>query len=213
MQRVLLLAVCLACVPSLSGCVIPYAYPKLDFTRSLQLAASPTEVHVFRVDVAQAKSGSPAIYGWEQLTEVPVQDSGRVSPQIKSSLPHGVYLFMGALNYDFGTSSALVLRAYRPGFELLEVKSMERTDQLAWIPAAELAAQERALDALFPLAEGAEFQASKRVVHPGSISAAHREALHFGAAEYERLATSTDSQDDRAGLRKKAERLRERAEE
>src|SRR4051812_25667117 len=118
MQRALLFAVCLVCLPSLSGCVIPYAYPKLDFTRALQLDTPPGDVHVLRVDVAQAKSGPPATYGWEQLTEIPVQASGKVTAQIKSSLPAGVYLFMGALNYDFGTSSTLALRAYRPGFEL-----------------------------------------------------------------------------------------------
>lgn len=197
----------------MSGCVIPYAYPKLDFTRALQLDMPPGDVRVFRVDVAQAKSGPPATYGWEQLTEISVRDSGRVASQIKSSLPHGVYLFMGALNYDFGTSRTLALRAYRPGFELVEVKSLERTDQLVWISAPDLTVQERTLDALFPLEEGAEFQIGKRVVHRGSISAAHRQALHFGAAEYERLAATTDVREQQSKLVDKAHRLRARAEE
>jgi hypothetical protein len=48
---------------------------------------------------------------------------------------------------------------------------------MAWNPAPGLDAQERALDALLP---------PKRL-EPGSTSAAHREALLFGAAEYERL--------------------------
>ena len=154
LDRHLLIAALVVCLPSLTGCVIPYAYPKLDFTRALQLDAPPGDVHVFRVDVAQAKSGIPACYGWEQLTEIPLRDSGRVPSQIKSSVPAGAYLFMGALNYDFGISSNLALRAYCPGFELVEVKSMELTNQLAWIPAPDLAAQVGALDALFPLRQG-----------------------------------------------------------
>lgn len=213
MQRALLLFVCLVCLPSLSGCIIPYAYPKLDFTRALQLDAPPGDVRVFRVDVAQAKSGPPATFELEQLTEISVPSSGKVTPQIQASLPTGVYFFMGALNYDFGSRRTLALRVYRPGFELVEVKSMERTNQLAWAPAPDLAVQERALDTLFPLKRGDEFQAGERVTNRGSISPEHRAALLYGAAEYERLAATTDLHDECTNLLRKATQLRERAEE
>jgi len=205
----LLFTACVVCLPCVSGCVIPYAYPKLDFTQALQLDVPLEEVRVFRVDVAQSKGPAPAaIYARERLAEVPVAETGKVATQIKPSLPVGVYLLMGALNYDYRSSASLALRAYRPGFELVEIDSMEQVEQIVWIPAYDLAAQEWALDSLLPL-EMDQDAGSHVTQEVGTCSTAHREALLFGAAEYARLAMIAESHDEQTKLQEKAGKLRE----
>ena len=211
MHRAFLLVVCVVCLPCVGGCVIPYAYPKLDYTQALQLDAPVGEVRVFRVDSVQSKLDFSRSER-ETLAEIPVSETGQVATQIKPSLPVGVYLFMGALNYDYRSSASLALRAYRPGFELVEIDSLEQVDHIAWTPAYDLAAQERALDSLLPLAMhgGAEPQVKLEV---GSSSPAHRAAILFGAAEYSRLATLADLPDAQTRLNEKARKLNEWAKE
>jgi len=91
------------------------------------------------------------------------------------------------------SSASVGLRLYRPGFELIEIKSWGRADKIDWKVAAGLEVQEGALDKLFPV--------------DGHTSG--KEAFLFGASEYERLAANVLSDDDRARLDSKAKALRE----
>ncbi|WP_254506560.1 hypothetical protein [Anatilimnocola floriformis] len=210
MPRFLLIAALLLGLPIISGCALPYAYPKVDFTRALQIAASPDEVHVFRVDIGQVTENSHInYYSSERLTELTVGGDGQVATQIKPSLPVGVYLLMGALNHDFRVNRTLELRAYRPGFWLVKVESMEKVKEVVWTPALNVEAQERALDGLFSMPYDAEQRCSRPSA--GSTSADHRRALLYGASEYKRVAAIAELADEQARLLKKAESLKERA--
>lgn len=208
MQRALLIAAYLLYLPCASGCIIPYAFPKVDFTRALQLDAQ-TDARFFRVDKTQVTLPYPAFVK-EQLSQIPVTKSGTVAAQFKPSFRNGIYLFMGVLNYDFGQGRHLALRAYRPGFELVEIESMEQFERIDWIPAEDLAAQEQALDSLVTIERYVDYM----IQAEGSSSAAHREALLFGAAEYERLADSLpEASEMQSRLYRKAAKLKARAEE
>ena len=201
---------CLVCLLCSSGCAVPYVYPKLDFTQSLQLDVPSGEARVFRVDVVRTKA--PGVrHAMERLSEVPVADSSQVATQFKPSAHRGIYLFMGALNYDFQASSSLELRAYRPGFELVTIHPGEQIEQIAWTPAPDLAAQERTLDSLLPQKRG---DSSELVsLDKGSCSTAHRNALVFGAEEYERLSALVVLTAAQTRLTNKAHSLRKLAAE
>jgi hypothetical protein len=211
MQRAVLNAVCFVCLLSSSGCVIPYAFPKLDYTRALQLDAPPTEVHVFRVDKTQITTPYPVNIR-ERLSQISAGSNGKVAAQFKPSLRSGIYMFMVALNYDFGSGKYLALRAYRPGYELVEIESLEKVEQIHWTPAKDWAAQEQAVDSLLPDPHH-ESRGSCLQQEVGSSSAAHRQALLFGAAEYDRLAQIAETPDDQMRCQRKARNLRERASE
>jgi hypothetical protein len=209
MQRVIFIALCLVYLPCLTGCIIPYAFPKVDFTRALQLDVPQEDARFYRVDKSQITWPYP-VFVKEQLSQIPVTKSGKVAAQFKPSFRNGIYLFMGALNYDYGQGRHLAVRAYRPGFELVEIESTEQVDRIDWIPAEDLAAQERAIDSLVPLET---YWSDHIIPAEGSSSTAHRDALLFGAAEYERLAAIAPSPEENTRLLQKASKLKQRAEE
>jgi hypothetical protein len=127
------------------------------------------------------------------------------------------------------TSSQVAVRLYRPGYDLVEIRAREPADGVIWKAAPDLASQERAVDALFSagtVAAGLTREADPEellfdalvVLEPGSTSDEHRDALLFGAAEYDRLAASVQGRDSDAlnahtRLYKKAVALRTRAEQ
>lgn len=206
MKQMLLSAVCLLCLPFLGGCVLPYcAYPTLDYTPSVKLERTTDQVRAFRVDIDRPTADMSVFVGpvYERLSEVPVTDTDDIPAQVRPSLSYGLVVLGIALNYLTHTSHSVALRIYRPGYELVEVKSWEAVNKVVWRLAPDLAGQQHALDALLPLGR----------LEPGSPSAAHREILLFGASEYERLASMAQSQDHQAGLRAKARQLRDRAKE
>lgn len=190
-------------LPFLSGCVCPYcAIPKLDYTPSVKLESEPDEVHAFRVDISRS-NGSMSVFregaASESLEELRVNDANEVPAQIKPSVRYELVVIGIALNYLSYTTHSVALRLYRPGYELVEVRSWERGDQIEWRAAPGLRAQEIALDSLFPIGS----------LERGSESRAHRKALIFGACEYERLATNADSKADQTRLIGEANELRE----
>jgi hypothetical protein len=206
MGRAVLLAGIVLCLPFLGGCLFPYcAYPKLDYTPSLRLDASPKEVHVFRVAITRPTADLSVFVGpvYERLSEVPASSTDEVPAQVKPSFTYGFVVIGVALNYLTHSSHSVAVRLYRPGYELVEIKSWERKHRVAWHPAPDLEAQETSLDTLLPLG----------LLEPGSKSAAHQDALLYGASEYERLAALTRSEDHHARLASKARKLRERAKE
>jgi hypothetical protein len=207
MPRTIVLAVLLLFVPLLSGCLVPYcAYPTLAYTPKVKLESVASEVHAFRVDITRANadvdvfSASP---GYERLSEIPVTKTDEVPAQVKPSVSYGFVVIGIALNYLTHTSHSVAVRIYRPGYELVEIKSWDGMNKVTWKPAPDLEAQEKTLDALFPLKQ----------LDPGCESAMHRSALLFGLAEYERLATLARSQDQQERLTTKASKLRERVNE
>jgi hypothetical protein len=140
---------------------------------------------------------------YECLTELPVTPTGTVPAQIKSSLSYGFVYPILVVNAFIHTSHSLALRLYRPGYELVEIESWDQVDRVVWKPVADLETQEKVLDALL---------ANELFV--GSSSAAHRDVLRFGVAEYTRLAAATQSSRERMRLATKARRLaRDAAEE
>lgn len=205
MRRTILLAGHLLCLFSLGGCIFPYcAYPTLDWTPRVKLDTSPSEVHAFRVDIIKATADLGVFVepGDESLSAIPVASTDEVPAQVKASVSYGFVVIGFALNFLTHTSHSVALRVYRPGYELVEIRSWERVNRVAWKPAGDLGAQEKAIDRLLPLDR----------LEAGSRSPAHREAILFGAAEYERLASVAQSQDDQARLATKAGKMRTRAE-
>jgi hypothetical protein len=209
MPRVLPLALTLLLLAFIAGCIFPYcAYPTLGYTPSVQLDTPPDVVHAFRVDITRARADLGVFqfypyHGAECLTEVPVTNTDEVPAQIKPAVSYGLVVIGIALNFFTHTGHSLALRLYRPGYELVEIHSWELVNRVAWRPAPDIKAQEKALDTLFPFAR----------LEPGSKSPAHKKALLFGAAEYERLAAATHEESDRTRLTKQATSLRGRAEE
>jgi hypothetical protein len=206
MQRAILPTVCLLCLPFLSGCVFPYcAFPKLDYTPAVKLDAQPDEVRAFRVDSIMPSADLDVFAGpvYDRLSEIPVTNTDEVPGQLKPSVTYGFVVVGIALNFLTYTDHSVAVRLYRPGFDLVEIKSWERAHRVAWKPAPDLDAQEKALDGLLPFGG----------LEPGSGSAAHKDALLFGAAEYERLAAGASSPEQRERLAAKASKLRGRARE
>ncbi len=191
-------------LPTLGGCVAPYCYPKLENIHSIR-EGRDADIHVFRVDVTRC----PVKFllfttqsQQDQLRELPIAAGECVPSQTQVSLSRGLGL-LGVLLHDDGghVRHDLLLKLYRPGYELLVLEPGQRADQIAWKPLPDLEAQGKQLDALCARAK------------PGSASPAHRDALLFIASEYERLATNAaEDQMLKQHLDEKAKALRELAE-
>jgi hypothetical protein len=206
----------------LCGC-IPYVLPSLEVTGPLDLAEAAGEVHVFRVEVA-TKTGRPC-YGSEghSLSRIPLR-GGVVPPQVQAGLDRGVIIIGVALNYHFHYHDGVLVRLYRPGYELVQFRSWQIGKKLEWTPVADLAGREKAIDDLldgcgtvnncWPAAERLTGTAAWDVpggLRPGSHSEAHRATLAFAASEYERLLQTTATECDEAVTRRlldKAEKVR-----
>src|SRR5262249_37497700 len=93
----------------------------------------------------------------------------------------------------------MAVRLYRPGFDLVEIKSWDAVREVAWTPAPDLAGRETALDNLFRVD-----QLDRDCKLP-----AHIECLEFGASEYERLSRDAALDSDSERLDAKARALRE----
>jgi hypothetical protein len=206
MLRVFALIACSLCLPCVGGCVFPYcAYPKFDYIPAVKCDTPPGAIRAFRVDISKPTGDLSVFVGpvYERLSELPVTNTDEVAAQVKPSLTYGFVVVGVALNYLTHTSHSIALRVYRPGYELVEIKSWELTHRVAWRPAPDLDAQEKVLDRLLPVG----------LLETGSVAATHQDVLLFGAAEYERLAAVTSSPEQQGRLVEKAKQLRERAKE
>jgi hypothetical protein len=185
-----------------SGCLVPYAYPKVSWTRGVSVGPKPEEVRAFRVDVI----GDIVDIGeTDRFVLAPITPifGDREPIQAKISLEYGIYVVGIALNYPIHHGHTTLVRLYRPGFQLVEIKSWEFPGNVTWIGAADLLAQEKAVDDLLTVpsieAPRLEFSYgrdafshprawSNTELLPGCASAKHREVLLFAASEYDRLA-------------------------
>jgi hypothetical protein len=178
-------AVCAAFFAGLSGCLLPVAYPCLTHVPGIRIGEDHDQAHAFRVDETLRRADL-SLDERDLLT--PISLSGDAIPaQFDLSVTHGLYVVGVALNYPIITGHSVAVRLYRPGYELIEVKPGENVDKADWKAAPDLASQEKALDDLF--CHVGRDGDSHFLLAPGSASATHKQALYFGAAEYERLAS------------------------
>jgi hypothetical protein len=220
-HKLLLGLVFLAC-PLSSGCFIPvgYAYPTVGMTPPLHATATTESVRAFRVDVHKEfgymKPGGESTYS---LKEILISDDGWISSQAQFGFGYAWYLNCIAFTYDHEIHETLRVRIYRPGYETIQVKPWAIPKELVWTSAADLNAQETAVDALVapgPILSSTDHSlfAQKTLVN-GSSSKAQRDALLFAASEYERLAdlaaAGTEGEALRDRLRGKANGLIELA--
>jgi hypothetical protein len=189
----------------LLGCMVPYAYPKVDYTMPIKVECPGEEVHAFRVDITQHRTDVPARDATVCLTELPLNGGGEIPAQKKSSVTYGFYVFAVALDLPVETNHDVHVRVYRPGFELVEIASWQPPECVDWKRAPDLKTQAEVLHSLVWMAE------------PGSASPANRAALLFAASEYERLAALAPPDYGKDTLKSRlmdeARELRKRADE
>lgn len=206
---------------SITGCLLPYTYPKLDYVPGLDSVADGSEVRAFRVDVT-AKQVDLGEDGSFKLTPIKLRPDGSVPGQIGMSLERGVYVAGVALNYNVGRVHTTRVRLYRAGYQLVEVAPWGSSGPIIWAPATDWAAQEKAIDDLLrqpfvssrvaALAEGkSTFWGSKAGTPqlPAILNDSPDvpPALAFAASEYERVARLAPTRADATRLREKARLL------
>jgi hypothetical protein len=217
LQQRVIHAFVLVVLPTLPGCLLPFAVPKVSQTPLLNLGPEADQIHVFRVDDTL---DFVDIGGVDHLTYSEItSNSGWLLPRTKLSATYGFYVY-SVLSYPCYISHSLGLKLYRPGYELVELDSWEQPGKIVWNEAPDLASQEKVLDKLFLMKPDERWDdltsASDKCLSPGSASPEHQRVLLFAAAEYERLASrlvanGTEEKNSRARLEAKASKLRELA--
>jgi hypothetical protein len=219
---------CIGLLCSLAaGCMqVPYFLPEINYAPGVDAKCKPEEVHAFRVDVtqrAEINEGRDAVSGklveYEQLTQIHTSADGSTSAQLGVNFASG-WRYVGFYNFtSSSTEHGVTLRFYRRGYDTIACKPGEGMHELDWKPAADLEAQIKAVDDLMrgPAPAKSQNITAKHVLEPGTKSAGHREALLFGATEYERLArdlsaSDPDERNTRRDLINEAKRLRNLAE-
>lgn len=210
----------------LTGYLIPYAYPHLSYVADVQDQDPSEDVRAFRIDVSESivDIGENDEFTMTPLT---LSKKGKFSSQIDLNLDYGFYVVGLVLNYPVHNGHSTLVRLYRRGYKLVELRAWERSSIVKFEPAPSLQDQEKAIDNLLtpPSIEAprAEFgfglsksSLCRGQVKPGSTSLKHRDALLFAASEYECLALSAASDQDlckeaRARLLGKAHDLRDHA--
>lgn len=212
MKRLLFLAAVL--LPNCTGCVA-FAYPTLVHVPELAVPNPDGSVHAFRVDVDTTTTAPNAVKTQYTLSRIPIDARGLIPSQLELAPATGVYNPFGVPGVAEERSNyTMLVRAYRPGYRTIEVQAWEKSRELMWLPAADLAAQEKAIDDLlavpggvdqawwtvtqsksFPFGSDAKGKISilskdDLGLQPGAVSSAHRQALQFAAGEYARLANS-----------------------
>lgn len=209
-----------------AGCMqVPYVLPEINYAPGVDAKCKPDEVHAFRVDVtqrAEINEGRDAVSGklveYEQLSRIRTSTDGSTSAQVGVTFASG-WRYVGFYNFtSSSTEHGVTLRFYRRGYETIAFKPGEGMRELDWKRASDLESQIKAVDDLMrgPAPRKSQSITAKQVLEPGTKSAAHREALLFGATEYERLARAlsayeSDERDARRDLLAEAKRLRDLA--
>ncbi len=192
----------ISCLPLFSGCILPYcAFPTVSYTPRVNIEDADN-VHAFRVDFTN-DTGDMSVFapgpGTGRFSSVTAKRDNAVPAQIKPSVSYGFVVIGVALNYLTYTDHTMAVRLYRPGFDLVEIRSWEAARDVTWTPAPDLAAQEEALDNLFQVD-----QLDRDCKLP-----THIECLKFGASEYERLSREATLKGDSQRLDAKARTLRD----
>jgi hypothetical protein len=188
MRRILLIAAL-----CLSGCMLPYAAPSVNYVPPFDLECPAGEVRVFRVNITRERSDAD-VEELCELKEVGAEGINKTPGQTSLGYTNGVYVTgKHGKVHNASTSHTLAVRLYRPGYETVELNSWDPPGKIIWKEAMTAAVQEMALDDLFDLGEKKTTPDEKaamvhRTLQPGTKSSAHRTALRFGAGEYARLA-------------------------
>jgi hypothetical protein len=203
-RRYLFAIFCLSCLVAVGCMQVPYVLPEINYAPGVDAKCKRDEVHAYRVDVTQKTEiteGLTSVRGKviesQELTRIRTSASGSTSPQIGVTFASG-WRYVGVVNFtSSSTEHGVMLRFYRPGYETISLKPGEGMRELNWKEAPDLDAQAKAVDDLL---RGTAPNKSptitvQQVLEPGTKSAAQREALLFGAGEYERLARSLSTSD------------------
>jgi hypothetical protein len=216
MKRWLMLLAVFA--PNLTGCM-PYVYPTISHTPELTVPNADGSVHAFRVDVDRTeRSPQPATTQYT-LSRIPLNERGIIPGQVEVAHAMGIYnpLGIGETVEHERSHYTMSVRVYRPGYRTMEVKDWGKARDLQWAPAADLLAQEKAVDDLIATPEAAkatwwELKDEKMPglgLLPGLESNSQKQALLFASGEYQRLAgTPTAMQPANQTMR---ERLQQKA--
>jgi hypothetical protein len=188
---------------ALAGCIpfIPvyYAYPTVVSVPKAYVGEGHKDVRAFRVvikdDLSTVDLAKPGSY---QLSELRITKDGQVPGQVGVQFDTGFIWNCVALTYESHTNRTARVRLYRPGFDLVELVSGDPPGEVKWEEVKDLLQEEKAIDALLSPTEQSTWNRLHEATQeepwcfaqldPGSVSPAHRKALLFAAAEYERLA-------------------------
>ncbi len=204
-----------------AGCIpIFWAYPTVSYVPGLELRDAAPEVFTVRVDIEDYRPNTIMLGGPSDryvLRPVTIAPSGRVGSQAKLSLDH----FNGKLVYGIlplvrHKSHTVCVRLYRPGYDLVEVRSLEWVGPICWRAASDLASRERAVDDLLAThaTRGSDQCGSPEEqlilgLVSGRAVPEHQQVLLFAATEYEKLADFEAG--DNQGLVAFQGRLRDKA--
>ncbi len=223
LRRFFLVIVGLACLASL-GCVhVPYCLPEIKRVAAVQVPWPSDDVHVFRVDGTEKSTswqgigcGHPyRVNQTDELTRLQPSAHKTIASQWTTGVERG-WVTVGIVGRGYESTKHIVaVRFYRPGYETIEVKPGEEQKEFDWKPVADLAGQEAAVHCLIGSTGFPYHNHGYRTYSagPGNHAPAQREALHFCADEYERIAffvTDNDPDADatRTRLDEKAKSLR-----
>ncbi len=210
MRRWLIL---LALLPNCTGCLC-YAYPTIAYTPEMPVDNHDGNAHVYRVDIDRTERQPGTASTQYTLMQIPLDRFGVVPSQLEVAPAAGIWnpLHLGDTKEVERSTFTLTIRCYKPGCQTMEVQSWDSAKPLQWLPARDLAAQEKAIDDL--LADPAtphsfapgltvtgntspgsftwwdlKDQKSPQLgLQPGSASVEQRKALEFASTEYQRLA-------------------------
>jgi hypothetical protein len=212
---------------------VPLCIPELSYVGPVDLGTAGADVHAFRVDVTEKtvvnidqnlKSAGGGVTYYE-FTPMQLSARSTTSLQWDVSWAYG-WRCIGLWDYwPTLTTHSVAVRLYRRGFETTELRPGAGVPD-DWNEAADLAAQEKAVDDLLgvsPLKSTSPLKLVKGTgahsppaLELGTKSPGHQQALLFAAGEYEWLAHQTSEHDVeeqaiRARLLNKARRLHELA--
>jgi hypothetical protein len=206
------------------GC-LPYAYPKVSYVAGTELGSEVSDVHAFRVD---GDRDLPLGFCDYRLTEITPRADGTLPSQWRVTIERGTADLTGRFHYfSGGQVHETLMRLYRPGYRLVELKSWESTDTIVWQPAPDWRAQVQALTGVLappqPTATPATAARASQDLSPLLQPVAHyvwehllplppttleaKGVFDFAVAECERLAECAPSSEDAARVRKLAQKL------
>jgi hypothetical protein len=189
-----------------TGCLIPYAYPKLSYVPGYDAAGlKATDVRAFRVDVT-ADQADLDENGEYTLTEIIPSSDKCFPPQAQLSLERGVYV-LGPLNFNMGRLHTTRVRLYSPGYQLVELESWCSTDKVRWQLASDWNACEKAIDDLLRHPTLTAGPRDRKQLPKVSASSATMRVFVFAAGEYEKLIADAPTPADAARVRDKARAL------
>ncbi len=217
----------LVCV-FLAGCLVPYMYPHVQHVSGFRVPKEGSELYAFRVEAANVvEAGLPRPH--YTLARLSLERGEHVPAQTDVTLDYGAFVG-GATQNPVHQGHSLLVRLYRPGYRLVEIRAGDPPARIAWQSVNGLAGEEEVLDSLLaaPFVPLPQVLGQKPLptpvvskgwvpldVTPGSAGAQHRDALLFAAGEYERLARKVPEylpiSEGKGRLLKKARDLKERA--